>query len=61
VSFCFVGDGDGLDVEGLVLEELLDEGGGGAEGVVCACAAPVRSTARLTASALLVRSFTDFS
>ena len=42
VSFCCV-EVDGLDGEGLVLEELLDdEDDGGFEGVVWACAVPHR-------------------
>jgi hypothetical protein len=64
VSFCCGDDVDGLDVEGLVLEELLDEGdGAAAEGVVCvcACAAQARNRARPAASALLVRIFTALS
>jgi hypothetical protein len=48
-------------VEGLVLEELLDAGGGELEGVVWACAAAARSKVIPIRSALLLRSFTTLS
>jgi hypothetical protein len=47
-------------VEGLVLEELLDDedDDGGFEGVVWACAVTASSKAKLTNSALLFKNFT---